>query len=267
MSKLIKESKLPSCEVTLNMLFQIESFLLSDIFQILNINEKYYEVNLSISVADNFGHETFKSSKLLPDIFTNSTSRISLNYYLRLSRGNIYNIIRESNKKEDIDISEEVDNIYNDCESKLYYLSIDISLSNDHTSESLRITYEGDSARARVVSIYDAINRIFEHDKNHNYLYNPSTGVSIILGITCYLALLLSIGVTLLKRYSLGLIFLSIFILTLFYLSFAKKTHPYFLFYSKVTEKYKKWNNWFVYNAIFIILINIIFFFLKSIFF
>ena len=81
------------------------------------------------------------------------------------------------------------------------------------------------------------------------------------------LSIVLSIVAFAIKSYLSAIMLLSISLIYILYVGLAKKTHPYFLFYSRKSERYKKWNNWFVYNLLLVIIINVIFLILKNRFF
>jgi hypothetical protein len=164
------------------------------------------------------------------------------------------------------EIYKEINGLYSNSHNDLYSLSIDIKFSNTYYSESLKINYSGNNARARVVSLYDAIFRIFDKNKNHNYLYHPSFGKDLLFLMLSGLSTILFIILILRKYYVLSLILISITIVHILFVSLARKTHPYFLFYSRKSERYKKWNNWFVYNVLFIFFVNIVFFILRKFF-
>ena len=285
MSKLIKEAKLPSCEVTMNLLKEFESFLVNDVFNILSIKNDFYDFYLSISINDNFGQEIFKSIDAIPNIFSDSTNCISIDYFLSVSKEKIRNYVEDIDnikgikKMEDTEekwakikeIENKIEELYTINNKNLSKISIDLKLSHDKyltsASRYLKINYNGDNSRARMVSLYDAINKIMDNYKNHNYLYHPSVGIDALLFIIALLSIVLSIVAFAIKSYLSAIMLLSISLIYILYVGLAKKTHPYFLFYSRKSERYKKWNNWFVYNLLLVIIINVIFLILKNRFF
>jgi hypothetical protein len=264
MSKIRKIQKLPSCEINLNLLKELEGYIIKDLPMVITQNIDYIETNYSLSIVDDFGDEEINSiEKYIGSKFPDSIIKIKLYARLRASRNNIKNIYMENKGIDDLS-SEDYDKI-DLIEKAIPELTITINLKIDRFfSDDLEINLNGEQARARVIAIYDAIIRIFDLYKNNNYLYHPPSIIDFF--ILMYLSLLLPLLVYLInnKLFMISLIASSFSIIFVIYKTFGKKTHPYFLFDSKKFEKYKRWNNWFLYNVSFIILINIIFALLRK---
>lgn len=262
MAKIRKEEKLPSCEVTFDLLNELEKYFFNELPNNILNQKEYLTINYSILIEDNFGTEEIKTiNDYLISKFTDSTGEINLSLQIRAS--NIRNIYMEMKNIESLssDDYNEIDNI----EKTIPYVSIDITFRKQYEYENLKISFDGENARSYVVAIYDSIMRIINTYKNNNYLYNPSFGISISFFYINIIILLLSLSCLVKGIFIIpSIIGLSINIIYLLYIIFAKRTHPYFLFECKKSEKYKRWNNWFLYNVLFIVLVNIILILLRK---
>jgi hypothetical protein len=266
MSKINKTEKLPSCEVNVIFLKELEAYFFNELPKNIAQNKDFIEINYSISIEDNFGTEEIDTiAKYSSSKFTDSTTRISLYVALRASRENIKNIYKEG---KDIDnLSAEDYNEIEKIEKSIPTLTINIDFRKARSfQKDIKIDFNGENARGTVIAVYDAIIRIFDVYKNHNYLYNISDGYVFILFylnlIIGSISLILLIKTQYMLQSAIGLSFL---IISIIYLTFARKTHPYFMFENKRSEKYKRWNNWFLYYVLFIVLINIILALLRKI--
>jgi hypothetical protein len=257
-AKIRKEEKLPSCEVKFDLIRELEKYLFNELPKTIAHPKEYLKIDYSILIEDNFGIEEIKTiDDYSISKFTESTNRIELSLRIRPSREKIRKIYIE-NKNIDMLSSSDQDEI-DKIENMIPYLSIDINLRKIFLKENIKIEFEGENARSSIVAIYDAIMRIFDTYKNHNYLYNPSFDMIYWLFIINVVIASFSISF-LIKGFFLTLstIGLSIFMIYIVYIIFGRRTHPYFLFESKKAEMYKRWNNWFLYNVLFIVVINIV---------
>jgi len=258
MSKINKIEKLPSCEVNLDLLKELEAYFFNELPKIIAQNNNYIKYNYSISIEDNFGTEEIDTiAKYSSSKFTDSTTKISLYFALRASIETINDIYM---KEKGIEYLSSED--YNEIEkikNSIPTLTININFRKIRSfQEDLKILFNGENARGAVIAVYDAIIRIFDLYKNHNYLYNISDGYAILLFYLNVIIGGISLVFLIIGKYILqSAIGVSLLVISIIYLTFARKTHPYFMFDNKRSEKYKRWNNWFLYYVLFIVLVNV----------
>ncbi len=253
MSSFRKISKVASCDVTFSLLRELEDFLLNEVIKKINIREKYYEIDYSIAIEDSFGSEKLQSIKEYSStLFSNSTYSISLSYYLRLS------LLKLGENEKDYDARNK---LYDELSAVCETLSIDIDFSKNQHARGVKITYDGSNAKDNVFIIDSNINNIINNYKNNNFIYNYISINLIMVGILIYLIPFSTILIV--KNNIYGIALFSLSLTMLLFITLGKRTHPYFLYESKLSEKYKKFNYWAI-NAIFIVFINIVFLLIKT---
>jgi hypothetical protein len=172
MSKIAKNERLPSCEVNIVLLKELENYFNNELPNVFFNKMEYLELDYSILIEDNFASEIFRSiDEYYSLIFTNSTSKIAISVKIKNS-----DIKEKYIKEKNIDRLTLKDEDYleiNEIKEAIPYVYIDIAFKPNSVDDSIRISYEGRNARAMVIAVYDAIIRIIEPYKNHNSLYNP----------------------------------------------------------------------------------------------
>lgn len=263
MSRITKSERLPSCEINIGLLKELENYFINELPDVIYSKKEYLKYNYSITIEDNFASEMFGSiDEYYGTRFTDNTSRISLS--LKITIGDIEdNYMREKNIE--YPLTEEDMKTIKEIREAIPYMIIDMDFRPDYTKDSIKINYDGKNARAMVIAVYDAIIRIIEPYKNNNNLYNPRGFIDGILHFSLSTVFPSSSIILYIIGFKIiAIIIMSVFIILIIYLTLAKRTHPYFLFDSKKAEKYKRWNNWFIYNAAFIILVNLLIIILRK---
>ena len=227
MSTFQLEKKISSCEVSKDLLRQLEDYLISQGEQITGLDQGKVLEDYSISISENLGVEEFSTIRdYIPSIFSDTTTDI----YIKLR------IYRSHTNKP---------------------LSITLAFRKERSSR-ITIEHTGDNARETVVGLFDGIMRLINPHENTNWIFHPPAFVEGMLWMLSYLSFLASlylIG----KNYGiLTTIIIVLFFVLLLYTQVAKRVKPYVSFESKLTLRMKRFSNWLFYGILGSILFGVI---------
>ena len=197
-----------SCEVTKDLLLEIEQYLFQRIPGLTGIREEELRQEYKISITDDVGTEEMTSiSSLIGTMFQDGTKSvaITLSHY----RG-----------KE---------------------LRIRIQFLGNRDS-IVRVEYDGDNARQVVVTIYQDISKLIGESSNANWVFHPPSGLAFILGFFLFTPLVASAYLFAFKIWGPAVACLLVEIALFSYIVAGRTLKPYIAFLSKRYESYKKYN-------------------------
>ncbi len=191
--------QLSSYEITIDLLKQIEKYLLKNIPEIVKINPEETETSFVISIIDGSKEANFKSIEDYDsNLFSDSTKRVVIHS--------------------------------NWCDTKCNIKLLDIKISFDRNKplkSYITIEYEGNNSEEIAVAIYHGIKKIMDFNKTPDYyFYNKLFDMLVIIGTL--------LGVIILKlilRWT--LIYMSIF-----YLIIIIELIIFFSFYAFLKNKF-----------------------------
>ncbi len=141
MPKFFLKRKLPSCLVSKELLSSIEKYLNVEMRQKLSttLGEA---ISYQISIKEKIGTETLASmNEYSPTMFSDGTEEVSIRW----------------------------DNGYRaDCK-----LRISISFDKDYDFSELQVECDSQTARETAIGIGDAISRLLDSHRTHNWIFNP----------------------------------------------------------------------------------------------
>jgi len=258
MSRITKTEKLPSCEVKIDLLRKLEDYFKNELPGFLYNKSEYLSLNYSLSIEDIFASERFNSvDEYNNSFFTDTTSKALISVKIR--SGGVRECYIKSNNIEYYPLKEE-DNIkIKEIEEAIPSMSIEMvfKAGSEYPDDGIRMDYDGENARAMITAVYDAIIRIINQYNSNTRIFFPRKSIFVTIILFAIYGPVLSFYSFIVGYKLPGIIIMSLSLIAISYLTLGKITHPYHLFDSKKSERYKRFNNWFLYNAIFIILLNI----------
>lgn len=210
------EKEVISCEVTKELLTNIEEYLIKKISSIFGVTEDGVRKNYTIAISDEYGIESI-----------NSISEYNL-------------------PKFDDSVTEIILHISIQEKSKLF--RINIKFSKLRTLSKITISYNDNNSKEVVIGLYEGIKKIINTKKTINKIFNPSEKANfILLGI---LIGSISLFYTYIAKNNvlLSLIYLGISMPIIIYMTILKKIFPYILFETNQSNKKKKVIEWFVFG-------------------
>lgn len=230
MSTFELESSIPSCNVTKDMIIQLEDYLTKEIPNILNIPKETILNSYRISINDKIGIEKLKSiNDFSFSMFDNSTTKIVIN----ISNINFY---------------------------------LRIAFAKDRNYSDFKIELEDVNARESTISISKGIERIINTQKNYNYLFYPPMILDFVLSYAVIIASILFLSNLIspaknadTSEFLLSPVFVSILTISIYYYPISRLLHPFITFDSNKYASLVKYRDWFYKGSLGFIIFGTIF--------
>ena len=219
MSRFELEKLMPSCDVSKELISQLEDYIIEQASQNSMVDRKKVADNYSVTLDDNFGVEEISSIKnYIPSAFPDSTSQISMSLW-------IYQ--RETEKP----------------------LKITIRFNRDKIYCKMSIGYTSDNAREIVLGLYEGIKRLIDPHRNSNRLFHPHPILKGALFGVIWIPLMLIVQFLNNNDTPSALLSLGGFCLLLLYFV-GGKLKPYISFDSRSSQRNRRLTNWFFYGLL-----------------
>lgn len=224
-----KKEKLHSMDIDKLTLISIENYIKKDFPQLSGIPSDEILRGYTIVITDKIGEEEFDSIVQ-------------------------YNLERFSDATQSIKIW-----VFTHGDNSLIF-RINFDIRNDNSVISTELTHN--NARQIVTNVHSEIKRLTDNKKNANYLFHlPDIFEGFSIGILFSL-FIFAYAIIASEKWNLPIIYGKIVIIVAIigtlYITIGKRIHPYIMFDSQKTDRYKRWHNWFISTIAGIIFIYII---------
>jgi len=167
MSQFASEKKLISIRVDKALLLRIEEYARSELVSLSGIPAEEIPEVFSITITDSVGTEVLRSiAEHRPAQLPDSVQRVAVSFDSRYSR----------------------------APQRKAGIYVNISFSRERLFSAFSVTCIAEAARDTVVGINDAVLRILEPHWTDNHFFHPSSGSSVLLGLTIWTSGTLSIS-------------------------------------------------------------------------